>query len=83
VVIVSNPTVTFRDGPTGRQQVVSLGGGAVEIGGGAAGSSASGLAPLAGFAGGAEGSHALAAAAADDTNPCDGSPRQQQAGKPR
>jgi hypothetical protein len=53
---------------------------------GAAGSLASagpGLGPAATFAGGSEGSHVLVAAAGDNNNPCDGSPRtQQQAAKP-
>lgn len=112
-IIVSNPTVTFRDGNTGHQQTVSLGGGSVEVtgsggssgggtviaGGGAAGGGAGGIgglaslpggaagfSPEAAFAGGAEGSHVLAAAGSDNTNPCDGSQRQQpqsqQAAKP-
>ena len=113
-IVMSNPTVTFRDGNTGHQQTVSLGGGStVEVtggggtviaggaaggvaGGGAAGAigglaslppGAAGFAPEAAFAGGSEGSHVLAAAGSDNTNPCDGSQRQQahtqQAAKPR
>jgi AsmA-like protein len=119
-VIFSNPTITFRDDRTGRQQTVSLGGGSsvevtgggssgggtvVAAGGGAAGGlaggaaggigglasvpgGAAGFAPEAAFAGSSEGSHVLAAAGSDDTNPCDGSQRQkpqsnsQQAAKP-
>jgi len=110
-VIVSNPTVTFRDARTGRQQTASLGGSSVEVTGGSSGGAAivgggtaggaaggigglaslsggaAGIAPEAAFAGGSEGSHVLAAAGSDDTNPCDGSQRQQpqsqQAAKPR
>jgi hypothetical protein len=121
-IVMSNPTVTFRDGNTGHQQTVSLGGGStVEVTGGGAGGSggggtviagggaaggiaggnvaggigglasvppgAAGFAPEAAFAGGSESSHVLAAAGSDNTNPCDGSQRQQphtqQAAKPR
>lgn len=81
-VILTNPTVTFRNG-AGAAETISLAGGAVEVSGGTASSAAGALAsasstlnPLV-VAGSSEGSHVLVAAAGDN-NPCDGSPRQQQ-----
>ncbi len=63
----SDTTVTFRDGATGRIQTGSLDN-VFEFG------PSSGLPPETG----ATGSHVLAAAASDDTNPCDGSPQSSQ-----
>lgn len=91
-VVLSNPTVTFHDGSSGGTQTVSLGGGgSVEVtgggavaGGGAGSFASGGLAsagsalPEATFAGSSSGSHALVAAASDNTNPCDGNPRPNQ-----
>jgi uncharacterized protein involved in outer membrane biogenesis len=63
-VVISNSTVTFRDGGTGRTTTGPLGG--IEF---------AGKFPNEAFGGG---SHVLAAANSDDTNPCDGTQKDDK-----
>lgn len=77
VAVGGGGTIVEVGGGTGAG---AAGGGTVVAGGGAAGAGAAGLAGSAGglpeFAGSAGSSRVLVAAASDDNNPCDGSPRQ-------
>ncbi len=66
-VVLSDATVAFRDGATGRIQTTTFGSGsAVEFAG----------TPDIGIP--STGSHVLVASASDNTNPCDGTPRDDK-----
>lgn len=77
-VIVSNPTITFRDGATGRVQTVALGGGAVEVTGG--GATGGGTVVAGGGAGGAIGGGAGGVASGGLAGPAGLLPEGQFAG---